>query len=328
MPYQLNQTEVNSIAAALKVYYDAAWQDGIKNVVANMGRSQMGLVSKYLDVAKDSYANLKRSSGDSFRVTFKAELKQQIGLFLANKNDVAQTLVTVGEKVVDKLASMIPVPHLGMALSGAVGFAAGKAKDELHDRSITEADKMLMAQSGGELEKLFASDKETARFIDDSMKQYKTLTNYIGMLPTNVTSFDDAITFPKSAFKVQQAASSLNVALWSIRQYCAAMQERLAECQRMSEQYIATVRDKMPQVVGTVLIDAYNEGLNKGKSDAQIGKHSAPQPPKAIAAKPGAGGATLLANAMALALAQGYYDAGKAGPAPTMAPLRPLAMRR
>ena len=27
MPYQVNQTEVNSIAAALKVYYDAAWQD-------------------------------------------------------------------------------------------------------------------------------------------------------------------------------------------------------------------------------------------------------------------------------------------------------------
>jgi len=181
-----------------------------------------------------------------------------------------------------------------------------------------------MAQSGGELEKLFANDKETARFIDDSMKQYKTLTNYIGMLPTNVTSFDDAITFPKSAFKVQQAASRLNVALWSIRQYCAAMQERLAECQRMSEQYIATVRDKMPQVVGTVLIDAYNEGLNKGKSDAQIGKHSAPQPPKAVTAKPGAGGATLLANAMALALAQGYYDAGKTGPTPAMAPLRAM----
>lgn len=325
MPYQLNQTEVNSIAAALKVYYDAAWQAGIKDVVANMGRSQMGLVSKYVDVAKDSYANLKRSSGDSFRVTFKAELKQQIGLFLANKNDVAQTLVSVGEKIVDKLASMIPVPHLGMALSGAVGLAAGKLKDELHDQSITEADKMLMAQSNAELQKMFANDKETSKFIDDSMKQYKTLTNYIGMLPTNVTSFDDAITFPKSAFRVQQAASSLNVALWSIRQYCAAMQERLVECQKMSEQYITKVRDKMPQVVATVLLDAYNEGLSKGKTDTSIGNHSASQPPKAATAKPGAGGATLLANAMAFALAQGYYDAGKTGPIRAAAPLRPLA---
>ena len=112
---------------------------------------------------------------------------------------------------------MIPVPHLGMALSGALGFAAGKAKDELHDRSITEADKMLMAQSGAELEKMFANDKETSQFIENSMQQYKTLTNYILTLPTNVSSFDDAITFPKSAFRVQQAASSLNVALWSIR---------------------------------------------------------------------------------------------------------------
>src|SRR4051812_40572623 len=324
MPYQVNQTEVNNIAAALKVYYDAAWQDGIKNVVANMGRSQMGLVSKYLDVAKDSYANLKRTSGDSFRVTFKAELKQQISLFLANKNDVAQTLVGVGEKIVDKLASMIPVPHLGMAVSGAIGFAAGKLKDELHDRSITEADKTLVAQSDAELQKMFANDKETSQFIENSMKQYKTLTNYIGMLPANATSFDDAITFPKSAFRVQQAASSLNVALWSIRQYCAAMQERLVACQKMSEQYIATVRDKMPQVVTTVLTDAYSEGMNKGRIDVSSSTHSAPQSPKAATAKPGAGGATLLANAMALALAQGYYDAGKTGSVRAAAPLKPL----
>ena len=84
----------------------------------------------------------------------------------------------------------------------------------------------------------------------------------------------------------------------------------------------------MPQVVGTVLLDAYNEGLSKGKTDASSNKHSAPQPPKAATAKPGAGGATLLANAMALALAQGYYDAGKTGPTFAAAPLKPLATRR
>ena len=232
MPYQVNQTEVNAIAAGLAEYYTDAWQTGIKSVVANMGRSQMGLVSKYVDVAKDSYANLKKSSGDSFRVTFKSDLKQQISLFFANKYDVAQALVGVGEKIVDKVSGMIPIPQLGSALNSVADFAAGKAKEALHDRSVTEADKMLAAQSDAELQKMFANDKDTITFIENSMKQYKTLTNYIATLPTNVTSFDDAITFPKSAFRVQQAASSLNVSLWSIRQYCAAMQERLVECQK------------------------------------------------------------------------------------------------
>jgi hypothetical protein len=328
MPYQVNQTEVNAIAAGLAEYYTDAWQTGIKSVVANMGRSQMGLVSKYVDVAKDSYANLKKSSGDSFRVTFKSDLKQQISLFFANKYDVAQALVGVGEKIVDKVTGLIPIPHLGSALNSVAGFAAGKAKEELHDRSVTEADRMLMAQSDAELQKMFANDKETTTFIENSMKQYKTLTNYIATLPTNVTSFDDAITFPKSAFRVQQAASSLNVSLWSIRQYCAAMQERLVECQNMSQQYIATVREKMPSIVTTVLKDAYGEANNKGKIDVSGNKYSAPQPPRPAATKPGAGGATLLAGAVAHALAQGYYDAGNTGPVLTSMPKMPPQLRR
>ena len=332
MPYQVNAAEADRIAAALAAYYADAWEAGIRNVVGNMGRSQMGLVTRYIDLGKDSWASLRKSSGDSFRVTFKSDLKQQIALYFANKYDVASDLVTVGEKIIDKLAGMIPLPKLGTVVSAVNSFAAGKIRDELHDRSITEADKMLAAASDAELQKMFGNDKDTTAFIETSMKQYKTLTNYISTLPTNPTSFDDAITFPKSAFKVQQAASSLNVALWAIRQYCESMQERLVECQKMSAQYIATVREKMPEVVRTVLKNSYDEALNKGKMDVSGKKYSAPSAPKATATKPGAGGATLLAAAMASALAQGYYDAGNTGPvltsAPRMPPLPPPQLRR
>jgi hypothetical protein len=328
MPYQVNPTEVNNIAAGLAAYYSAAWEAGIKGLFATAAQSQMGVGSKYIDMAKDSYASLKKSSGDSFRVTFRSDLKQQISLFFANKYDVAQNLVTVGEKLIDKVASLIPVPHLGTAVSGLAGVAASKAKDALHDRSIVHADKMLADASDADIQKMFGNDKDTITSIENSMRQYKTLTNYIGTLPTNVTSFDDAITLPKAAFRVQEAASHLNVELVRIRKYCEAMQERLVECQKMSDAYRTTVREKMPSVVSTVLTDAYSEGSNKGKMDVSSNKYTAPQSPKLATAKAGAGGATLLANAMAHALAQGYYDAGNTGPIFATAPKMPPQLRR
>lgn len=336
MAYPVNPSEVDRIAKGLEEYYSDAWHAGIKNVVGNMGRSQMGLASGYLDAAKDTWANFRKKSSDSFRVTFKSDLKQQMGLYFANKFDVAKDLVAVGEKVIDKLASMLPVPALGPVVTAVGGYAVGKLKDsakgkitdELHERSITEADRMLAARSDAELQKMFANDKDAIEFIENSMKQYKTLTNYIGTIPGNITSFDDAITFPKSTFKVQQAASSLNVALWSIRQYVEAMQQRLVECQNVSTQYIATVRTKMPEVVTAVLRDAYQEGMNKGKMDVSGKKYTAPATPSAPPAKPGAGGATLLAAATAHALAQGYYDAGNTGPILAAAQKMPPQIRR
>jgi len=328
MPYQVNQTDVNNIAAGLAAYYTSAWEAGVKGLFGTAAQSQMGVGAKYIDMAKDSYASLKKSSGDSFRVTFRSDLKLQIGLFFANKYDVAQNLVTAGEKLIDKVASLIPLPQLASAVTAAAGFAAGKAKDELHDRSIGQADKMLTNVSDGDVQKMFDNDKATMTSVENSMKHYKTLTNYISQLPTNATSFDDAITLPKAAFRVQEAASHLNVELIKIRKYYEAMHERLLQCQDVSQVYIKQVRDKMPSVVSTVLTDAYSEGSNKGKIDMSSNKYTAPQSPKLATARAGAGGATLLANAMAHALAQGYYDAGNTGVMFATVPKMPPQLRR
>ena len=329
MPYQINAAEVDRIAAGLAEYYDDARNAGLKERVAQMGRSQMGLVTGYLDAAQDTWANFRKKSSDSFRVTFKSDLKAAVAVYFANKFDVAADFVTLGEKLLDKLVSLIPFPKLASAVQGGVSFAADKAKDELYDRSVTEADKPLMNRSDSELSTIFSHDKDTTPFVTNAMKQYKALTSLISTMPMNITSFDDAITYPKSAFKVQRAASSLNVSLWAIGQYVLAMQERLVECQKVSEEIIVTVRTKMPEAVRTVLKNSYDEAMNKGKLDITGKKYAAPAAPKVLPPKAGAGGATLLAGAMAHAIALGYYEAGNSGPVLTSPlPKAPPQLRR
>jgi hypothetical protein len=308
MMYSVPKSEVQTIADALEEYYQEAWSAGIKSLADRLARSQMGIVTGYVDVTKDTYAALKKKSADSFRVTFTSQLKLQVGLYLSNKADVVSALVTIGEKALEKLGDRIPVPGLASVLN----FAAGKAKEKLHERSITEADKLLEAKSGAELQKIFTSDKDALEFIQNATKQYKTIGNYINMLPKNITSFDDAITFPKSAFKVMQAASSLNVSLYSIRNYLDSMSERLVECQKVSADYIETVRTRMPDAVESVLQHAYAEGVLKGKADVNAKKYTPSKSPQ-VPEKKG-GGATQLANRVAHATAQGYYDAGNTGP--------------
>jgi hypothetical protein len=330
MPYVANhvsKAEVDRIAKGLEQYYAEAWEAGVKGLFDKMAQSQMGIATKYLDSAKDSWVSLTKKSSDSFRVTFKADLESRLRTYLANKSDVMIALVGIGEKLIDQVASKLPVPGLKSAIGTVSSFAAGKLKDELHKRSITEADKKLAEQSQAELQKMFSNDKDALACIDNSMKQYKTLTNFIGTIPPTATNFNDAITFPKSAFKVQQAASSLNVSLVGIRQYLEAMSERLVACQDMSTRYIADVRTKMPGVVESLLENSYNDGKAKGSGDLAGRKYAAPGIPRVAQASPSAGGATLLANAMAHALAQGYYDAGNTGPMLTGMPKMPPQLR-
>jgi hypothetical protein len=77
----------------------------------------------------------------------------------------------------------------------------------------------------------------------------------------------------------------------------------------------------MPEVVSRVLNKAYDDGFNKGKTDVTAKKYAAAPEPK-LGTKQG-GGATQLANRMARALAQGYYDAGNTGPKIAARPAAP-----
>lgn len=328
MPYQITKPEVDALGKALAQYYEEAWQEGVKGLFDNMARANMGVVTGYLDQAKDNFASLRKKSSDKFGVTFKPALKQLVSMYLANKNDVASALVSVAETALSTLSKHIPVPVLGTIVAQGISFAAGKGQEELHKRSVAEADSQLNAKTNAEVGKFFTSDAAASDFVQKSIDQYKLICKYIQTLPATASTFDDLVTFPGAVFKVQSAASSLNVALVSIRQYLAGMQERLEKIQTVSKDYIATVRRDMPGAVNNVLQSAYTDAYRKGENDINQKKYAAPRPP--VFQKPSQpGGATQLAAYLANAVAQGYYDAGNRGPQigaarPGMPPIPPI----
>jgi hypothetical protein len=106
VPYNVSKADLDSIVDALEEYYNDAWHKGIKGAQDGIARSQMGSVT--LDQPKDGFQALKRGSADTFRVTLKADLKQQLALYFSNKYDVISDFVTLAEKGLDQLAGMIP----------------------------------------------------------------------------------------------------------------------------------------------------------------------------------------------------------------------------
>lgn len=313
MPYQVSKSDLDTLAKGLTEYYDTAWVDAVHGTLDRLARSQMNVLASFLDQAKDTYNNLRKKSTDQFGVTFKATLKQYVTVYTANRNDVGTALVTVAEKALSQLASKIPVPALGSIVSGAISLAAGKGKEELQKRAEVEADGKLAAKTGDEVDKLFTTSADAATNIQKSMDQYKLICNYIQTLPANITSFDDAITFPGATLRVQGAASSLNVALDGVQRYVAGMQERLGKINSVTKDYISKVRNDMPAAVDNVLQTAYKGAYQNGEADIAKNKYTAPPTP--TFRKPDKpGGATQLAAYLAHAVAQGYYDAGNRGP--------------
>ena len=65
------------------------------------------------------------------------------------------------------------------------------------------------------------------------------------------------MTFPAATFRVQEAASHLNVNLLDMQQYLSGMQECLEEIHNRLDGYKATVRREMPSAVD----DGPSEGL-------------------------------------------------------------------
>lgn len=313
MPYQISQDQLRQLGDALAEYYEEAWQDGVKGLFDNMARSGMGLATAYLDQAKDTVANIRKKSNDKFGITFKPALKQQISLYLGNKNDVAAVLVQVAETALKALASHIPVPMLGTVVSQGLAFASKKAQAELQTRSVAEADKQLANKTGSAAQAFFTSDAQAGAAVTKSIDQYKEICKFIQALPTNITSFDDAVTFPAATFRVQAAASAVNVALQDILQYLAAMQERMTQVQTVAASYRDTVRRGMPAAVDAVLQKGYSDAYQSGVLDIGKNKYAAPAQPN-FTRPTQTGGATQLAAYLAHAVASGYYDAGNRGP--------------
>lgn len=314
MPYQIAKPDADALGKAMVEYYEEAWQDGIKSRFDVMARANMGTVTGYLDQASDTYASLKKKSKDKFTVTFTATLKKQVSFYLANRNDVASALVSVAETALTQLANKIPVPHLGSIVAQAISYAAGKGQEELHKRSVAEADTQLNAHSSGQAGPIFTSDTEAAKAIQDSIDQYKIACKYIQTMPANISTFDDIVTFPSAVFKLQEALSHLRVNLDRPKWYLMGMQDRAEKIEVLSKDYRNTLRNNMPAAVEHVLQTAYYDAQRKGDADVSQKKYTAPGWPEFKKPDARAGGATQLAAYLAHAVAQGYYDAGNKGP--------------
>ncbi len=289
-------------------YYEEAWTEGVRELFNRMARANMGKVTGYLDIATDTYAGLRKKSSDAFMVTFKARVRQSATLYFANLPDVANDALPIATKALESLAGKIPVPVVGSVVSKLIGLGGAKAASELRQRAFQRADEQLGGAGGGEVRPLFTTDEEARAFIEGAIAQYKTIGRYLQTIPPTITTFQDAITFPASVFKVQQAASSLNVALVQIRDYVESMQNRLDEVRKVYADYKTRLDTAMPAAVDAVLRGAYEAGVHKGTERLKANK---PRPQVAPVLPPMThpGAATLLASYVTYAMARGIYDA-------------------
>lgn len=225
-----------ALGAALALYCEKALDGGYRALFDRVAR-QHGRRHRLSGPGQGYVRQSAQKSKDAFTTTFKAQLKLQIGLLFANKHDVAGVMVGLAEKAWTELASKIAIPVLSTIVSKAITLGAAEAKAELHTRSIREADGALNKQAGGEVATLFTSDTEAAELVAKAMEQYKQVCNCITALPPTINPFDGAVTFPTATFKVQAAASALNVALTQINQYLSAMQDRVQNISTVVDSY-------------------------------------------------------------------------------------------
>ena len=308
MAYPITDTQRQALGQELTTYYDEAWTEGVHALFDRMARANMGKATAYLDVAKDSYATLRKKSSDAFMVTFQAKVRQSATLYFSNLPDVAADALPAATAALEQLADKIPVPVLGTVIGKLISFASAEAMVELRERAVLRADEQITGASGGSVGKRFTNEEEATQCIEQALVQYKTIGRYLGTIPATITSFQDAITFPSSIFKVQAAASSLNVSLTQIRDYLEAMQGRLDEIHKVYVEYKVRLNNSMPTAVDAVLRGAYNKAWEKGNQRLRAGKPGPlMQPVLPTMTHPGA--ATQLAQYVSYCMAYGVWDA-------------------
>jgi hypothetical protein len=307
--YPISEPERAALVDALYQYYTEALDNGIQGLMARMAHANMGVVTAALDQGRDSWASLTAESRDKFTVKFEREVRSQAGLMLAGANDLAADAIPMAVSALQALADKIPVPLVGTAVGKLLELAGGAAVTELRTRAFNEADARVTASSGTEVRKLFTSDEVAGEAMKTALEQYKLIGRHITMMPSKLTTFQEIVTFPKSVFKVRQAASSLNVSLVQLRDYIDSMQTRLDAVQKVYTNYELQLRTCLPEAVSNVLESAYMTAYTKGGVKIMTHTYKPIAEPvfKAPAEK---GGATILGAHIACAIATGYFVAG------------------
>ncbi|MDB4876969.1 MAG: hypothetical protein JWM41_3415 [Gemmatimonadetes bacterium] len=307
--YPISDTDRAALVDKLCEYYTEALDTGVRSLMDRMARANMGTATAYLDQGRDSWASMTAESRDKFTVMFEREVRSQSSLMLAGANDLAADAIPMAVNALKSLADKIPVPLVGTAVGKLLELAGGAAVTELRTRAFNEADARVTASSGAEVRKLFTSDEVAAEAMKTALEQYKLIGRHITTMPSKLTSFQEIVTFPKSVFKVRQAASSLNVSLVQIRDYIDSMQTRLDAVQKVYVNYETQLRTCLPDAVLNVLESAYDSGYTKGGLKIMTRTYK-PIADPVFRAPAQSGGATHLAAHITCAIATGYFVAG------------------
>ncbi len=321
MAYEISTEDLNKLSEAMQEYYQDAWEGGIRKVADRIAHKGQGFFPKYLDQFNDSYVSFVKKSDDKFGVTFKAQIKANFKIYTGNHNDLALNLVIFAERALKELTKLIPFPYVGEVASeivkgvgslvakGLIGEAAASPIKSLQKRAVNEADNQIKNSGDANLSNFLTTDTEAQKEIAASIEQYKLICKLIQAMPKGqITTFEDAVTFPAATFKLQEAASSLNIMVYKAKLYFTAMEERLTLIETLTHKFLKSVQDGTKDSVKNVLDHAYDAAFAQGKTDCQSNKYRTMAKPEFIQPSK-SGGATQLAAYLAHATAMGYYDA-------------------
>ena len=314
MPYPIAPTEVNRLAKLLTDYYERELEGGIRATFDRMAQANMGLITAKIDLAKDTVASIRKAGTDKFTTTFTARLRTEFRIQTGNHSELMSYGVQMGTAVLKMAFKHIPLPHVGTALTAVLDLASKGAQSELHKRSVLEADKDLAERAGtAQATALSTHDTDVAAAAASSIELYKEIAKLVVAMPTSISSFDDAITYPGVVWRTQKAASALKVALWGILDYLRQMEERTAMVEKLAADGVQRVRTEMGSVVSSVLDKSYDDGWRKGNGDVQTQKYQ-PLAMPVLGTAGMEGAASQLAVYVAHAFSMGYYNAGNSGP--------------
>lgn len=202
---------LKELGDGLTNYYQRAWLHGIHAKFDVIARHNMGLFPAWFDQASDAFAALREPSRERFSDTVQKTVGIEITAAFGNNADVARYLVAAAATALNKLSSLAPVP----GLSQVIGLAAEAAEGQLREHSVTLSDRTLAEKSGMPAVQMWTTEENAAKAVKESIDHYVLICNFIRALPKTISTYDEAIKFSGSVFKVQAAASSLNVQLYS-----------------------------------------------------------------------------------------------------------------
>jgi len=266
MGYRISDEQLTTIAEGFQTYYDDLWTNDIKQKLTT---DQMGFVRGLFTKLEESFQSLRDKSSQLFIKQYKEELTLRIKAYFANNSDNARLTMKLVDQLALKLIKQIPV--VNFVVSTAYNKASQLADNYLEDRSLTEADKVLLKD--GQFDYSIKSVTEVKEALQQSIESYKLFCNYLKVLPENPETLEDVIAYPMGVFRILQASSAIKLNLWNIGRFIKGMEVRVSMVGERMDEYRKALRSDFKEIIRVVLDNAYADGYDKGWKDGLANNH-------------------------------------------------------